>query len=405
MPIFPHVASTLLALVAAAATALAPDAAGAEDQSKKLVEAYNRSGFDLFGKLAAKPGNLVVSPYSIGTAMAMTLAGARGDTQAQMAQVLNHKLSGDEIADANKGVKAAMTGPPADPETMIVIANALHLTGRTGTVAESYKKLLREKFAAELFTDSDLSAINNWVSQKTDGKITSILSTLDPQSKCVILNAVYFRGVWATAFDKNKTAPAAFHLSRSETVDVPTMRQRGAYRGMSTPEFDAVALPYKGGRLTMVVLLPKNMADAGQVRISVGDKTASTVMLQLQAAKPESLELSLPKFKMEFGANLIPPFEELGMKLAFDRDNADFTGITGSENEADRIHISQIRHKAYIEVNEAGTEAGAATAAEFSTRSATPSEAFKIDRPFVYLIVDEASGAILFMGRVTDPRG
>ena len=401
-PIAMLAASLLLALTAAPGFG----AAQADKQNDQLVEAYNQSGFALFGQLAAKPGNLVISPYSIGTAMAMALEGARGKTQAEMARVLRQTLAGADMAAANQRLSATLTGKSAEQDATVAIANALHLTHGGANVADSYKQLLHEKFAAELFANSDLAAINKWVSEKTNGKIEKILSKLDPRSVCVILNAVYFKGTWVTAFDKSRTAPAAFHLSKSETVDVPMMHQSGKFRMQHGAGFDAIALPYQGGRLTMFILLPEELADRGQAAIKLEENTVASTVAQLRNAQPKDVKLSMPKFKMAFGADLIPSFTQLGMRLAFDADGADFSGITGSAQDSGRLHISQIQHRAVIDVGEAGTEAAAATAVEAAARSMvvghTPE--FKIDRPFLYLIADETSGAILFMGRMTDPR-
>jgi serine protease inhibitor len=399
-PICRATALTLSAL--AAMTALAPSGARAHEQSDKLVKAYNQSGLELFGKLSAKPGNLVISPYSVGTAMAMALAGARGETQTEMAHALKQSLTGAALADANQRLGAVLAGDSAEQNAKVAIANALHLTGSAAMVADSYKQLLKEKFAAELFSGSDLAAINDWVSRKTNGKIKTILSRLDPHSVCVILNAIYFKGTWATAFDKDRTAPAAFHLSKSETVEVPTMRRLGKLRSLSTPDVDAVALPYTGGRLTMIILLPKRLAERGRAAIGMDGSAVAATMAKLRNEQPKPLGLTMPKFKMDFAADLIPPLRQLGMMLAFDGERADFSGITGTPKT--RIHISQIRHKAFIDVNEAGTEAAAATAVESAARSFRSHDVLHIDHPFVYLIADEKSGAILFMGRMTDPR-
>jgi len=381
------------------------NAASAAEPAESLVQAYNRSGLELFEALASKPGNLVISPYSIGTAMAMALVGARGDTEAEMARVLNLELPPAEVADADQRLNASLTERFAKEGVKLSLANALHLTKYGKLVADSYKKLLADKFGAELFSGSDLATINQWVKQKTDGKIDEILTRLDPYSVCVLLNAVYFKARWDSPFDQKHTKPGTFHLSRDESVEVPMMRQSGRYRVLRAQTFDAVELPYAGEQVAMIVLLPMRLGDPGEVAIALSDKTIEAVVRDLGRAESEYVNLSMPSFKTEFGADLIPAFSSLGMKLAFNQDRADFTGITESTKEEDRIHISQIEHKTVIDVTEEGTEAAAATAVEFALRSAPPpTTSVTIDRSFFYLIADRATGTILFMGRLSDPR-
>lgn len=400
-----RVRPALILLGALAAGVAVQASAQAEESSASLVNSYNRSGLALFGKLAAAPGNLVISPYGIGTAMAMAQVGARGETELQMAQVLHYTLERQMIPAASGALAAAVTRRPADEGAIVRVANALHLTRFGDRVAPSYKRLLADAFGAELFSGSDLAAINGWVKRKTEGKIADILSRLDPNSVCVLLNAVYFKSAWAAPFDTKSTRPSDFHLSRDEIVQVPMMRRTGRYRILRDQAFDAIALPYKGGRLTMIVLLPARLAGRGEAAVAIDGKTAETVIKDLEAAQPEHVALSMPKFRTDYAANLIPPFEALGMTLPFDPDRADFSGITDSTKEADRIRISQIRHKTFIDVNEAGTEAAAATAVEFGLRSAPPpGKTVNVDRPFLYIIADKNSGAILFVGRVSDPR-
>ncbi len=372
--------------------------AWAEEPGASVAAAYNRTGFDLFAKLAAQPGNVVISPYSVGTAMAMALVGARGDTESEMAQVL-HLAAAAPVADGNRQLAARVARRGGDEDAKITVANALHLTG--GPVSPAYAALLAEKFAAELFPGSDLATINAWVKQKTEGKIDGILDRLDPNSLCVILDAIYFKSSWAAPFDAKRTVASDFHLSQRETVRVPTMHRTGPYRTARAAGFDAIAMPYKGGKLAMIVLLPTQPAAAGMAAIDLDAAAAQAAIDALARAQPRQIDLSLPKFKTEFAADLIPPFQALGLTLAFSSVHADFRGIRAEAREGD-LFVSQIKHKTFIDVSEAGTEAGASTAVEVAYKSIAT--AVRIDRPFVYLIADATSGAILFVGRVADPR-
>ena len=395
----------LVMLAVSIGTMLGSTLSSADEQTDSLIKSYNRLGFDLFEQLTGRPGNLVFSPYSVGTAMAMALSGARGETQAQMAHVLKQDLSAAAIADANQRLTALVTKRAPQEDTKIAVANALHLTTHGAVVAESYKRLLADKFDAELFSGSDLAAINNWVMQKTDGKIVEILERLDPNSVCVLLDAIHFMGPWAHPFNKRSTAPGPFRYSTGETFDVPMMRQTGTYRILRAHTFDAIALPYSGNRLSMIILLPMRHAGPGEAAISLTDKTIEAVLTGIRGTSPEPVRLSMPKFKTELAANLVPVFESLGMTLAFDENRADFSGITESTKEEDRVHISQAQHKTFIDVNEDGTEAAAATAVEIAKRAVPPpSTSIEVDRPFLYLIADETAGLVLFIGRMSDPR-
>ncbi len=204
-----HLGGVLIVLsVAVSGLTSALDSAWASDESLALARSYNASGFELFGELAKAPGNLVISPYSIGTAMTMAFAGARGETEADMARVLKYSQLRAAIVEANQHLNTLVTQRSPGDDATITVANALHLTKYGELVAASYKELLRTKFSAELFSGSDLPAINGWVKEKTNGKIERILSRLDPNSVCVILNAIYFKSSWAAPFDEKTTRPA-----------------------------------------------------------------------------------------------------------------------------------------------------------------------------------------------------
>jgi serpin B len=201
------------------------------------------------------------------------------------------------------------------------------------------------------------------------------------------------------------TKPGPFYLSRDESIEVPMMRRSGRYRILRAQTFDAIELPYAGEEAAMIILLPMRHGGPGEVAIALSDTMIEMVLQDLGRTEPEYVNLSMPSFKTEFGADLIPAFASLGMTLDFNQDRADFSGITESTREEDRIHISQIEHKTVIDVTEEGTEAAAATAVEFALRSAPPpTTSVTIDRSFFYLIADRATGTILFMGRLSDPR-
>ena len=385
---------------------VAGSAAMAEEKSQRLAQAYNATGYALFEQLAGKSGNTVISPYSIGAVMAMVTAGARGKTADELVKILHMPAGPDGIGQYVEAFDKDIAEPARGEDAELALANALHLTRDGDVIAPAYRELLKAKFGAEIFEGSDLEAVNGWVADKTKGRIEDILDQLDPLSVAVLVNAVYFKAGWDAPFRESATAPADFHLSAQETVQVPTMHVTGHFPVVSTEEFDALALPYKGKRFAMVVVQPKKPGEtAGEVAIRPTRESMSDVIDKLVSSNMRRLDLSMPKFRTKYGADLIPPLTELGLKLSFDSDRADFSGITGGGEEKERISISQVRHKAFIEIDENGTEAAAATAVEFTTRAMpAPPVPFAVDKPFLYMVVELRTGAVLFLGRVSDPR-
>jgi serpin B len=412
---------------------------------RALSGAYNASGQDLFKRLSTGPGNFVFSPYSIGTAMAMALAGARGETEREMAAVLKHSLGRAEIAGANSVAQSLLNGydqdvvPPSCPQGMrlsaqsceqapvangqcslparrvgdlcvaspilrpsakIVIANALMLA--KAAVSDDYADLLKDKYAAELFQKAALGDVNGWVSRQTDGKIDKIL---DRMSDVILINAVYFKARWASVFNKDLTRAEAFNLSPSLQALVPMMQQRGNYSVIARERYRAIRLPYEVQALGLVVVLPDAVDGLSEVsnRLDANELSQALAVLHSEPTRP--VVLAMPRFKSEFKADLKTAFQQAGMGRAFDLRTADFSGMTGRPASAAPTAIDQIVHRAVIDVMEGGTEAAAATAVGMRmTTVPSPSAPFRVDHPFLFYIVDEATGAILFQGRVVDPR-
>ena len=290
-------------------------------------------------------------------------------------------------------------------DASIAIANALHLTARGDLVSEAYRTLLTRDFDAELFAGSSLADVNSWVRAKTHGKIDSILDQLDPLSVAVLLNAIDFKASWQIAFDPAATRAAAFHMSAADIIQVPMMHKTLSLRTLDMGTYTALALPYAGGNLEMIIAIPKAWGGTGNVPLALSAAEYASLVDMLNAVQPERIRLSLPKFAFDYGTGLIPALKSMGVSAPFDPDIADFSGI--SANESVPLYISQAEHKALIEVNEAGTEAAAATAIEIAVGAimgqAEPRE-IRVDRPFLFAIADRSSGALLFVGRLSDPR-
>jgi serpin B len=444
------VCGTLVALHLAGAQGQA-----AEDQTNipALTHAYNASGVDLFRQFAASSGNIAFSPYSIGTAMAMALAGARDKTQTEMATVLRHRLGATAINAANAEVLAILNGydtsgnpgtcvagarlngkrceapqssdgrctyplrrdgelcvGPAimPPSAKLSAANALMLLGRGDLIAKDYVTLLEKNYRAEVFPDADVAKINRWIEEKTAGKIRNMLDGLDPNVPAVLINAVYFKSRWNLVFDKALTKNETFRLTKSQKADVPTMHHTGNYAVAAGAGYRAIRLPYEVKSLAMIVVLPNEADGLGHVidRTDAGQLSGLFATLR-KDRKGTPVALSLPSFKVEFKADLVKPFRQVGMRLAFDPKAADFSGMM--ERPDTGLYLGAIRHRAVVEVSEESTEAAAATVvvptARSSRRRPEPKpEEFRADRPFGFFIVDDSTGAILFAGRVSDPR-
>ena len=443
-----------------AALSLAPRAA-AEDV-RALTLAYNASGLELLQRLARSPGNVVLSPYSIGTAMAMARSGARGPTEAEMARVLRHRLdrAATDMANAellkilNGYDKSAVApgceqglqwngqrceGPAAGdgrcPSTArregerclgepifrpasakLSLANALLLLAdEKEAVSPDYQRLVETCYGAETLAQIGqepirLEQVNAWVSARTEGKIPTILDRLDPDAVAVLLDAIYFKAHWAQRFNKAATRDDAFHLSATQQANVPIMRETGRFALVARPDYRAVRLPYDVPSLSMVVVLPERTDGLAEVLAQFDAQELTALGAELNLARPRLVALALPRFKASSRADLKETLSQLGMHLAFDRGAADFSGISGQPLSQRRLAIGQIVHRAVVDVMDEGTEAAAATAVIQQVMAAArppqpeQPEAFVVDHPFLFLIVDRTSGAVLFAGRIADPR-
>jgi leukocyte elastase inhibitor len=415
-----------------------------------LTAAYNASGQALFRQFVRKPGNIVISPYSIGNAMAMALSGARGDTEKQMAAVLKLGMPRPAMEDANARALATLNGydqsaaPPTCPAGMridgrmckgareanggcpfpmrfeggecvgpakfspsakLAVANALMLTMTGSEISPDYVALLKDKYGAEVFRNASLADVNAWVKRKTEGKIDKILEVLDPSAPAVLLNAVYFKAAWLSVFDKRDTRDEAFNLTAANKVQVPMMHRTASYAVLARPGFRVISIPYAVRALSMIVVVPDKIDGVRETAAQLDAGKIAQLVTAVRMAPYKRVELALPRFKAAYSVDLIPPFKVAGMKLAFS-DKADFSGMTGRSVEKGGLKIGAIAHRAVIDVEEEGTEAAAATAIVMVPTAAMPQtpEPFRVDRPFLFYIVDEASGAILFQGRISNPR-
>ncbi|AUX31581.1 MULTISPECIES: serpin family protein [Sorangium] len=364
----------------------------------------------LYGALAATTGKLFFSPASVSTALAMTYAGARGETAAQMAKALELTFPPEALHPAFGGLVKQLTQPagPKAPELRI----ASRLWGQAGLPIEpAFQSTTQQHYGAGIelvdFKGSSEQArgrINRWVEEQTSAKIKDLMpaGSITPLTRLVLTNAIYFKGRWATPFDKQATKNEPFTVKPGTAPAVPMMRKTLKARFGQVDDASVLELAYEAQDperpLAMVVILPAQAGGLPKVeqRLSTGQLKG-----YVEALQPARVDVALPRFKMTAEFELSKALAGLGMPLAFDAAKADFSGIT----RAEPLFLSQVRHKAFVEVNEEGTEAAAATGVVVSTRAApAPPQVFRADHPFAFLIRDVATGAVLFMGRVTDPR-
>ena len=377
------------------------------DVIRARVADNNEFAFSLYQKIAgAEPNlgkNVFFSPYSISTALGMTYAGARDETAQQMAAALRFDTEQESLHQSFRDLAARLdgTGKPYQ----LKIANALW--GQQNYPFEAkFLSLIGKYYAGGIQTldfaqapEPSRVTINQWVERQTADKIRNLLQQGDITSltRLVLTNAIYFKGEWETPFEKNQTHPAPFKVNPGNTVEVPMMMRTGQVPYAATDTLQAVELPYAGKDLAMVLLLPKD--DLGSLEQSLSRQQVGILLTQMQ---PTRLSLFLPRLKFDarYALQNKDYLPALGMIDAFDSQLADFSGLTGHKG----LYISGIFHKAFIDVNESGTEAAAATAVVVGLKSMPPpATVFRADHPFLFLIHHKPTGSILFLGRVANP--
>jgi len=371
-----------------------------------VVDGSNAFAVDLYAQLRKQNGNLFFSPESISTAFAMAYAGASGTTAAQMAATLHFTLPPDKLHPAMGALLAGLNGPHAGYQ--LRVADALWAE-KDFTFLDDFLKLTSSDYGAgfnrvdfKSAPEASRATINQWVEEKTEDKIKNLMpaGSVTPATRLVLTNAIYFKGDWQSQFDKAQTKDEDFHPSATQAVKAQLMHLTSKLGYFNGGTFQAVDIPYKTGELSMIVLLPN---DAGALPALEQSLTAANARQWLSQFRPGSkIVLTLPKFKMTQQFQLGGTLSAMGMTQAFERSAADFSGMTGRRD----LWISAAIHKAYIDVNEEGTEAAAATGIVMRSMIAArpePPIVFRADHPFLFLIRDNHSGAILFMGRVNDP--
>jgi len=394
-----------------------------QTEVKSVADASNNFGVELFKKLCQKEkGNLFLSPASIEMALAMTYAGARGETAAQMKKVLH--LFGEPTDKALHGAfgKLAEILTTSKKNLQISVANSLWAQ-KGYSWKQDFMNLVTKAYKSGLFmvdfaTDPEAcrQKINAWVGERTKEKIKNLIpsGSLDILTRLVLVNAIYFKGTWKTQFDKKDTKKAPFWFDAKSKKQVDMMYLRSKYLGWGKKQevkfrfyhnagakFSMIELPYGDGEAAMVVLLPDKVDGLSALQKSLTHDNLKKWLATLDKLRPTKMdEVALPKFKITWGAkDMVPLLKEMGMVDAVSMSKADFSGMDGTK----RLYVKHVFHKAFVDVNEEGTEAAAATAVVVAARSVRIPKRFIADHPFIFLIRHKKTGAILFMGRVVDP--
>lgn len=389
-----------IALTAVLGAASAMQAAGTQPSS--VTTSFP---LKIFKEVAKGRGNenVLISPYSISTALTMTYMGAAGGTKTAMGDVLNLKGSEAENGAHCKEVQDSLQNPGGD--TTLAVANAL-FASKGVKFKDQFLNDNKQYFNAKV-TALDFKApsapgtINNFVSESTHGKITQIVNQIPADAVLYLVNAIYFKGNWEHKFDKSATKPQAFHFANGTSKDLPMMNMsRSDFRYFETSDFQAVNLGYADKRLSMYVFLPKESKNLDAFEAQLDDANWNKWKQQFRVKRGN---LSMPKFVISDKMKLNEPLSVMGMQVAFSRTKADFTGMNSTEHPC----ISEVMHKTYMEVNEEGTEAAAVTSVGMM-KTATmhiPEEPFSmiVDRPYFIALRDSKTDTLLFVGHIADP--
>ena len=370
-----------------------------------LTRGNNQFAFDLYARLRDSHGNLAFSPFSISTALAMTYAGARGKTDSQMAHALHFDLPQSRLHPAFRQLtRDAGVGRHGGYD--FAMANALW--GQRGfALHRQFREICEQEYGAVLeqvdfinAAEAGRSRMNSWTEERTGGRIVELVKAgmIGPLSRLVLTNAVYFKGRWAAQFNKALTRDGPFTALDGSKVTVPLMQQAEAFGFAENAEAQVVEMRYAGGEAAMMLFLPKDAGGLARLESSLSEAVLARWVKELRVQRVAVL---LPRFTVTFEAALGDTLKAMGMTDAFNPGAADFSGIAPGKGLA----LSAVTHKALIEVGEEGTEAAAATAVAIGITSDDPMPVFKVDRPFVFLIRHLRSGAVMFAGRVSNPKG
>ncbi|MCK4947894.1 MAG: serpin family protein [Candidatus Aureabacteria bacterium] len=364
-------------------------------------------GFDLYQELKDAEGNLFFSPYSISTALAMTYAGAKGQTEKEMAEVLRFSLSQEPLHASFSNLQSKLNAIQNKGHIRLSIANSVwaeegyHFMDTFSDITKKYYSTALNFVNFEKETEAARITINTWIETETQQKIKELIKPgmIDPLTTLVLCNAIYFKGNWLSPFYKKRTMDADFYVSPDKTIKVSMMSKKSELKFRDFGGFSAIELPYEGNDLSMIIFLPKKINGLTKLEKNLTNDNVKNWIAELSNSYKSEILIKLPKFKTTCEFELSKTLGSMGMPSAFSLPPANFSGITGKKD----LFISKVVHKAFVHVNEEGTEAAAATAVAMAKGSISKTLLFQADHPFVFLIRESQTGSILFIGRIADP--
>ena len=379
-----------------------PEPINLNAKALEIIQADNQFGLDMF-KLLTDTGfvekNIMISPLSVSQALCMTYNGANGKTKKAFEETLH--FNNTTIEEVNKSAldltKALLS---VDPQVTLNIANSIWYKDNF-TVENDFIERNQTYYNAfvkpvDFNSSQTVNKINNWVDDKTNGKIDKIIDHLSPLDRLILINAIYFKGEWRNQFKKDKTETDQFHLETWGAVNVPMMHTTGDYPYFENEILDALEMPYGRGNFSMVVLLPKEGYRVNDILDTLNAEVWKSWEEQFFVSN--DVPVVFPKFKFKYERSLVNVLSKLGLSVAF-HDDADFTGI----NKNIDLHISEVMHKTFVQIDEEGTEAAAVTSVTVGTTSVGPGMPFVADHPFIFMIKEKYTHAILFIGVMANP--
>ena len=378
------------------------DSDAANSNASAVIAANNQFALDFYSNVTQQDSsNIFFSPWSISSAFAIAYEGARGTTAEEIQSVFS--FAADDSVRRSSFAAVQKDLNENDGNYTLNTANALWV--KEGyQLSEDYVSTARQYYDSEVANvdfigNEGVGQINKWIESKTNNKIKDLIppGSTNELTRLIITNAVYFNGTWSIEFDEADTSEEDFHVSANKTVTVPMMKlDKKFFNYAETDELQILEMPYQGGKVSMLLLLPHNGTDVSSIEQSLTLDKLEQLRGELQN---QTIDVNIPKFKLETDYTLNSMLEDMGMPTSFNENAADFSGIT----EEERLFIAAALHKAFVDVNEKGTEAAAATGITIETTSYQPIPVFRADRPFLFIIQDSETGNILFMGRVVDP--
>ena len=380
--------------------------AGEDSDQRTVVEGNTHFACDLYQELKDAEGNLFLSPYSISEALAMVYAGARENTAEQMAETMHFSLEQKKLHPTFGELRTTLNAVQEKGHVTLHVANSLW-PQKDYPFQKEYVRLVKNYYGVVISPvdyreepEAAAEKINTWVEDRTNKKIRDIIQpdALDGLTRLILVNAIYFKGDWMSPFMKIATHDAPFYPSQKESVRVPMMKQKEFFGYAESENMQILELPYIGDDLSMLVLLPKKIDGLADLEKSL---TAENLVRWGNNLRHREVHVFLPRFKMTSQFYLAEKLQSMGMTDAFNPNKADFSGMDGKPNW---LYLSNVIHKAFVDVNEEGTEAAAATAVTVGACvSGPPPLIFRADHPFFFMIREKTTGSLLFIGRVVNP--